>query len=310
MVASAAVFSLLLFLFFERTFSGKALRATSINRTGARIVGIRAGKHRHARLLFSLRCSLPFRNSHQPGDDALLRFRFSDWTKGFCRRDHRRPVQLSRHRDWRACRRPSRKLRFLLEQLTERGDCLWRADSRSVVAIAVTRHKSTRKTKRSRDEPLDRLSPDDRRDRLLAMAPFWAAEFTITLLNYIGIYALVVLGLVLLTGVGGLTSFGQAAFVGIGAYATAWLTTVYGVSPWLGLFFALAVTGAIAASLGAVTLRARRTLPAARHHRLGAVDLLSVRQYRCTRRPQRPDRRTTNFDRPDFASNRPRRSII
>ena len=41
MVASAAVFSLLLFLFFERTFSGKALRATSINRIGARIVGIR-----------------------------------------------------------------------------------------------------------------------------------------------------------------------------------------------------------------------------------------------------------------------------
>ena len=56
-------------------------------------------------------------------------------------------------------------------------------------------------------------------------APFWARSFTITLLNYIGIYALVALGLVLLTGVGGLTSFGQAAFVGIGAYATAWLTT-------------------------------------------------------------------------------------
>jgi len=34
--------------------------------------------------------------------------------------------------------------------------------------------------------------------------------------------AFAVLGLVLLTGVGGLTSFGQAAFVGIGAYATAW----------------------------------------------------------------------------------------
>src|SRR6202453_222222 len=92
---------------------------------------------------------------------------------------------------------------------------------------------------------------------ILAAAPFWAAEFTITLLNYIGIYALVVLGLVLLTGVGGLTSFGQAAFVGIGAYATAWLTTVYGVSPWLGLLFALAVTAAVAALLGAVTLRLR-----------------------------------------------------
>ena len=31
--------------------------------------------------------------------------------------------------------------------------------------------------------------------------------------------------LVLLTGVGGLTSFGQAAFVGVGAYTTAVLTT-------------------------------------------------------------------------------------
>jgi branched-chain amino acid transport system permease protein len=90
---------------------------------------------------------------------------------------------------------------------------------------------------------------------IMAAAPFWAAQFTITLLNYIGIYALVVLGVVLLTGVGGLTSFGQAAFVGIGAYATAWLTTIHGASPWLGLLFALGVTGAVAALLGAVTLR-------------------------------------------------------
>jgi len=43
-------------------------------------------------------------------------------------------------------------------------------------------------------------------------------EFWITQLNYIGLYAIVSLGLVLLTGVAGLTSFGQAAFVGDGAY--------------------------------------------------------------------------------------------
>ena len=90
---------------------------------------------------------------------------------------------------------------------------------------------------------------------ILLAAPFWAAEFTVTLLNYIGIYALVALGVVLLTGVGGLTSFGQAAFVGIGAYATAWLTTAEGASPWLGLLFALALTGIVAAFLGAITLR-------------------------------------------------------
>jgi branched-chain amino acid transport system permease protein len=41
MVASAVVFSLLLYLYFEHTLSGKALRATAINRVGARIVGIR-----------------------------------------------------------------------------------------------------------------------------------------------------------------------------------------------------------------------------------------------------------------------------
>src|SRR5262249_40148684 len=81
------------------------------------------------------------------------------------------------------------------------------------------------------------------------------APFTVTLLNYIGIGAIVALGLVLLTGFGGLTSFGQASLVGIGAYATAWLTTCAGANPWLGLALALCLTGAIAAVLGAVTLR-------------------------------------------------------
>lgn len=39
-VASSAIFSLLLFVFFERTLTGKALRATAVNRIGARLVGI------------------------------------------------------------------------------------------------------------------------------------------------------------------------------------------------------------------------------------------------------------------------------
>ena len=41
-------------------------------------------------------------------------------------------------------------------------------------------------------------------------------DFWITQSNYIGLYSLVTLGLVLLTGVGGFTSFGRAAFVGVG----------------------------------------------------------------------------------------------
>jgi branched-chain amino acid transport system permease protein len=91
----------------------------------------------------------------------------------------------------------------------------------------------------------------------LAAAPAVLAPFTIDLLNFIGIYALAALGLVLLTGIGGMLSFGQAAFVGIAAYATAWASTAGGASPWLGLLLALALTGTIAAVLGAVTLRLR-----------------------------------------------------
>jgi branched-chain amino acid transport system permease protein len=90
---------------------------------------------------------------------------------------------------------------------------------------------------------------------LIALLPHVLAPFSITLLNYIGIYAFVALGLVLLTGVGGLVSFGQATFMGIAAYATAWTTAVMGFSPWLGLVLALAVTAAVAGAVGALTLR-------------------------------------------------------
>ncbi len=89
----------------------------------------------------------------------------------------------------------------------------------------------------------------------LALAPWVLGSFAVSLLNDIGIASLVALGLVLLTGVGGATSFGQAAFVGIGAYSTAWLTTAHGVSPWLGLLFALSLTGLAALTIGALTLR-------------------------------------------------------
>jgi len=99
---------------------------------------------------------------------------------------------------------------------------------------------------------------------LLGLVPVFGSEFQVTLANYIGLYALVALGLVLLTGVGGLTSFGQAAFVGLGAYTTAVLTTAQdlppwlawiGASPWLSLAAGLLLTLVFAVVLGMMTLR-------------------------------------------------------
>ena len=90
---------------------------------------------------------------------------------------------------------------------------------------------------------------------VFAALPALVGPYGVTLLDYIGMSALAALGLVLLTGVGGLTSFGQAAFVGIGAYATAWLTTAAGGSPWLGLGLGLGLAAAIALVLGGATLR-------------------------------------------------------
>lgn len=89
----------------------------------------------------------------------------------------------------------------------------------------------------------------------LAAAPFVLSPFSITLMNYIGIYSLVAIGLALLTGVGGIVSFGQAAFVGVAAYATAWVSALNGQSPWLGLLFGVALTCGVATILGVVTLR-------------------------------------------------------
>jgi branched-chain amino acid transport system permease protein len=99
---------------------------------------------------------------------------------------------------------------------------------------------------------------------LLLLVPTILSPYYVTLLNYIGLYAMVALGLVLLTGVGGLTSFGQAAFVGLGAYTTAALTTATdlpawlawaGTSPWLTLVVGLLLTAVVAVLIGSLTLK-------------------------------------------------------
>ena len=89
----------------------------------------------------------------------------------------------------------------------------------------------------------------------IVLAGFILPEYYVSTLNYIALFAIVGLGLVLLTGVAGVISFGQAAFVGLGAYTTAVVTSKIGLSPWVGLVAALAVTIPVALTLGALTLK-------------------------------------------------------
>jgi branched-chain amino acid transport system permease protein len=85
---------------------------------------------------------------------------------------------------------------------------------------------------------------------LLPVPDFW-----ITQSLYIGLYSLVALGLVLLTGVAGLTSFGQAAFVGVGAYAAAYLATQSALPPLATLAVGVGLAVLAALVLGLLTLR-------------------------------------------------------
>ena len=90
---------------------------------------------------------------------------------------------------------------------------------------------------------------------LIVAVPQILGSFHVALLNDIGIAALVVIGLILVSGIGGALSFGQAAFVGIAAYTTAWLSTTQGLSPWAGLVLGLVLTCGSAWLIGGITMR-------------------------------------------------------
>ncbi len=89
----------------------------------------------------------------------------------------------------------------------------------------------------------------------LVAVPALLPAFYVTLFGYVGLASLVALGLVLLTGISGQTSFGQASFVGLAAYATTLLTKFAGEPPVAGLAAGLAITGVTAWLLGLITAR-------------------------------------------------------
>jgi len=69
---------------------------------------------------------------------------------------------------------------------------------------------------------------------VLLAAPWWASEYMMTQLHFIGIYSIVGLGLMLLVGFTGQISLGHAAFLAVGAYTEALLAAA-GWPFWLTL---------------------------------------------------------------------------
>jgi branched-chain amino acid transport system permease protein len=89
----------------------------------------------------------------------------------------------------------------------------------------------------------------------VAVLPFVLSPFYVSLMSFVGLAGLVATGLVLLTGIGGQSSFGQAAFAGVAAYSTAILSRDLLWSPWLTWAPALLLTAAAAFAIGLVTVR-------------------------------------------------------
>ena len=81
--------------------------------------------------------------------------------------------------------------------------------------------------------------------------------YYVTLLNLIGLHIIIVLGLNLLMGYAGQISLGHAAFFGLGAYASAILTTTYQVDPLLALLAGLVLSALVAISVGIPALKLR-----------------------------------------------------
>ena len=81
--------------------------------------------------------------------------------------------------------------------------------------------------------------------------------FVVTLLIFVGIYVVVCTGLSLIFGFAGQLSLTQAAFYGIGAYASALITTRLAMPFWVGFLAAAALPAMVAFVIGVPILRLR-----------------------------------------------------
>jgi branched-chain amino acid transport system permease protein len=71
------------------------------------------------------------------------------------------------------------------------------------------------------------------------------------------IFAILSIGWNVMSGFGGMFSFGHAAYFGLGAYVSVWLLVERGISPWIGMLAGMVVAAAFAVLIGFLALRYR-----------------------------------------------------
>lgn len=98
------------------------------------------------------------------------------------------------------------------------------------------------------------------------LLPYGLDSYAIHVVNVIIIFALLAVGLGLAMGVAGQVNLAQVAFFGVGAYATAILTTKAGLGFWVSAVLAIAATAAMGLLVGTPALRIQS-------HYLGIVTL-------------------------------------
>jgi ABC-type branched-subunit amino acid transport system ATPase component/branched-subunit amino acid ABC-type transport system permease component len=253
-----------LFVFFDRSLLGKALRATAINRLGAQLSGISpvfAG-----RLAFTIAAFTGALSGIliAPVTTIYYDTGFLIGLKGFV------GAIVSGLASY-----PIAAAAAIFVGIVEAFASFWASEFKEIIVftviIPVLLWRSWRspviEEEGNDDKAASMASAGGRgRSRQIFLALFAAfilglpqlpglSPFWITLLDYAGIYSIVTIGLVVLTGAAGITSFGQAIFVGLGAYTTAVLTLRYGVTPWITLPAAILLTAAIAWATGLITLR-------------------------------------------------------
>jgi branched-chain amino acid transport system permease protein len=92
---------------------------------------------------------------------------------------------------------------------------------------------------------------------VLAFVPLVLAPAQQAVAVRVLIFAILSIGWNVMSGFGGMFSFGHAAYFGLGAYVSVWLLVERGISPWIGMLVGMAVAAAFAVMVGFLALRYR-----------------------------------------------------